>query len=502
MGMAASQVRLLQLTSRKNTIGRSLENMSMQKTSLSRDMKRVTKNYQDALNTKTFKWSNNSGITYVDLSYGNLMHPNTYNNNTPYLLTNTNGKIVLDSKYEKYAEMLNKNDNKYEGDTRLAILSGLTGISKEVLNNAEITSAAVNNSAEKVNALQEEVDKLEYAARKKPTAKTDDFIELFGNTTLNRLGKDNNLGTSIYNWYKNTDLKGDAKSCWTLTKDATSSKTMIKEFLTGIGKTMEQYLGDSDLEKFKKAIETVTKNYENYVDIAVPGNNSTTCNVSLDDSGDTKGYYVLNPNLIIEELLREYDNGTPGITSIGSSVTYYTTYDRNSTEYKEYEAKKLEFEKAKSEYKNSVNVDNKSLTATQESEIKFYDQLFTAMVENGYEINASVEDNDYLNQMLQNNQYYITTIKTTEDNDGKTKYEYDSNIASNFDNIVTVNDTNAQNEAQVKYEYEKSIINEKESRIDQRMKNLETEQSAINEMIKGIESVRDKNIETNFSIFS
>ena len=124
------------------------------------------------------------------------------------------------------------------------------------------------------------------------------------------------------------------------------------------------------------------------------------------------------------------------------------------------------------------------------------------MVENGYEINASVEDNDYLNQMLQNNQYYITTMTATEDNDGKTQYEYDSNIASNFDNIFSVNDTNAQNEAQVKYEYEKSVINEKESRIDQRMQNLETEQSAINEMIKGIESVRDKNVETNFSIFS
>ena len=73
--------------------------------------------------------------------------------------------------------------------------------------------------------------------------------------------------------------------------------------------------------------------------------------------------------------------------------------------------------------------------------------------------------------------------------------------ASNIDNIFTVNDADAQNEAQVQYEYEKSVINEKESRIDQRMQNLETEQSAINEMIKGIESVRDKNIETNFAIF-
>ena len=123
------------------------------------------------------------------------------------------------------------------------------------------------------------------------------------------------------------------------------------------------------------------------------------------------------------------------------------------------------------------------------------------MVENGYEVNSSVEDNDYLNQMLQNNQFYITTMKETEDDNGKTKYEYDSSIASNIDNIFTVNDADAQNEAQVQYEYEKSVINEKESRIDQRMQNLETEQSAINEMIKGIESVRDKNIETNFAIF-
>ena len=55
MGMAASQVRLLQLTTRKNDIGWQLENLSMQKTSLSRDMQRVTKNYQNALSNKKLK---------------------------------------------------------------------------------------------------------------------------------------------------------------------------------------------------------------------------------------------------------------------------------------------------------------------------------------------------------------------------------------------------------------------------------------------------------------
>ena len=106
MGMAASQVRLLQLTSRKNTIGYQLQNLSLQKTALSRDMQRVTRNYQEALNTKTLKWSNNAGVSHVDLSYANLMRPGSANKNNPYLITNGDGKVVLDSKYQQYAVWL------------------------------------------------------------------------------------------------------------------------------------------------------------------------------------------------------------------------------------------------------------------------------------------------------------------------------------------------------------------------------------------------------------
>ena len=159
MGMAASQVRLLQLTSRKNTIGRSLENLSLQKNSLSRDMTRVSKNYQNALNTKTLKWTNNSGVTYVDLSYGNLMRPNTNNNNVPYLLTNESGQVVLDSKYEKYAEMISANGaagGDYQSN-RVAILSALTGISSETLTNSVATSNAQNEATQKAKDLQDQV---------------------------------------------------------------------------------------------------------------------------------------------------------------------------------------------------------------------------------------------------------------------------------------------------------------------------------------------------------
>ena len=98
MGMAASQARLLQLTSRKNDIGYELTRLSNDKVSLSREMQKVSRKYQDSLNQKVLKWSNNNGVSYIDLSYNNLMKPSTMNQNKPYLLTDQNDKIVIYAK--------------------------------------------------------------------------------------------------------------------------------------------------------------------------------------------------------------------------------------------------------------------------------------------------------------------------------------------------------------------------------------------------------------------
>ena len=132
--------------------------------------------------------------------------------------------------------------------------------------------------------------------------------------------------------------------------------------------------------------------------------------------------------------------------------------------------------------------------------IQYYDQLFQAIADNGWEYNSQIGDNDYLNNMLQNNEYYITTMTAQEDDDGKSYFEYDSSLASNFDKIFPVTDDDAIEEAQVQYEYEKSIINEKESRIDTRMDNLKTEQSAVTKMIESIEQVKNENIERTMNI--
>ena len=189
---------------------------------------------------------------------------------------------------------------------------------------------------------------------------------------------------------------------------------------------------------------------------------------------------------------------------MGTEVFY--TRDKNTTAWQNWNTKYNDWEKryntAMSEYEAAVNNDNMALDSEEESNIKFYDQLFSAIAQKGWVANSQIEDNDYLNNMFQNNQYFITTMDEQVDDKGKKYFEYSTDLASNMNNVFAVNATDLQNEALTKYEHEKAIINEKETRIDTRMTNLETELSAINNMMKGAETVRNDNVERTFGIFA
>ena len=492
MGMAASQVRLLQLTSRKNSIGYQLQNLSLQKTSLSRDMQRVTKDYQNALSAKTLKWSNNAGVTYVDLSYANLMRPGSANQNQPYLITNGDGKIVLDTKYQKYAEMISP-DGKAGGDwesNRTKILSELTGIPEDKINGSAASNAAVDVAAEKVNKLKEAGDEIEEPVN---TDTASEFFKRAGNVNGYDIGK---LYTST--------------GTWTNIGNESVAKSTLANILNGIANNMKKYLSDSDYECFLTACDNYMDDNMHYIggtsDADKQGLESGVAGIKKD--GDN---YTINLSTILNTILGSYEAatleaGTESYCENNLGTTVYYTRDTESTDWKDwkeaYDTWKEEYDTAYAEYQKAVDSANQSTTSTEETSINFYDQLFSAIAEKGWVADAQVEDNNYMNNMLQNNQYYITTMKEQVDTEGKEYYEYNTDIASNFENVYPVNDTDLQNEAMIDYEYEKSIINEKETRIDTRMQNLETEQSAINEMIKGIETVRNDNSERTFGIFA
>lgn len=499
MGMAASQVRLLQLTGRKNDIGRQLSSLSLQKTSLTREMQKVSKNYQNAISSKTLKWSNNSGVSYVDLSYSNLMRPGEANQNIPYLITDQSGKVVVDDKYEKYASLISP-DGAAGGDyesNRAEILSGLTGISAERIAAGQANSDTVDTNADKVNKLMEETDILESKCTQR--ASEDEFIEnCFGNITGFRYELNQSQTNNVAADLDYTEKNGSGH--WRLAQDPANSKSRLQELLNQLSNNVMPNLSDEDQESFQTALDETYEIYCDYIDAAATENTTVPLSIMTSNSN----YYCLRVDNFIDTILDQYEiaGGRCEQSSRGSGIYYYSTVDRNSEAYKAYEAKRDELEAAKTEYDNSVNTSNQSFTAEEENAINFYDQLFTAIAEKGWTCNPDVADSDYLNQMLQNNQYYITTMTSAVDDDGEEYFEYSTNTASNFGKIYTVNDSDAQNEAMIEYEYQKSTISEKESRIDTRMQDLETEQSAINEMIKGIETVRNDNTERTFSIFS
>ncbi len=98
MGLAASQARLLTITARKADCEFQSMNLSHQKLSLSRDMEKISTDYQNSLNaTKLVYDYYGSGDSDMPLTYGLLMSPSVYNDYYPKLVTDTQNRVILNS---------------------------------------------------------------------------------------------------------------------------------------------------------------------------------------------------------------------------------------------------------------------------------------------------------------------------------------------------------------------------------------------------------------------
>lgn len=499
MGMAASQVRFLQLTDRKHDIGRELQHLSLEKMSLTRDMQAVTKEYQSALCSKTMKWSNNSGVSYTDLSYSTLMKPNSYNMKSPILITDSSGRVVLNKQYQKYAEMLDAAGGKWEGDIRNQILSQLTGIPQETIENMALTSSAV---AEATNAYNDSLESYDSWKAKETRKAGTEYL------TIDKLAK--KLGTVNGTDLSELYIKGENGGYHI------SSVNDLKVLAEGIKNNMSKYFFDDDQYlniKDKTAFEAGCQAFVDYYTALI--NDTSETSDSLRESSGLKGDrgdWSLDIKQAFASIMGGYlIYGSYDYSDVSDEKTYPVRYMDTAawdSWYTELKSKSSQIDSSKAGYDASVDTANQVTTADKESLIRYYDLLFQAIADNGWTSDTQIEDSEYLNQVFQNNKYCVTTITENQcfneglpEGSNNTKFFYDTNIASNFDNIFMVNDSDIRNEALVKYEYDKSVINAKESRIDTRMKNLETEQSAITKMLESIDQVKNDNIERTFGIW-
>ena len=104
MGLAASQARLLTITARKADCEFLSMSLSHQKLALSRNMEKVSSEYQESLNkTKLVYDYYGSGDSEMDLTYGLLMSPSIYNDYYPKMVTDSKNRMVLNSAYAEAA---------------------------------------------------------------------------------------------------------------------------------------------------------------------------------------------------------------------------------------------------------------------------------------------------------------------------------------------------------------------------------------------------------------
>lgn len=104
MGLSASQARLLTITSRKSDCEYESMRLSHQKIALSRDMNKISSEYDNAMSQTKLMYDyygNNSEST--PLNYNLLMTPSAMNNYTPAPVTDSSGRVVLDSRLAKAA---------------------------------------------------------------------------------------------------------------------------------------------------------------------------------------------------------------------------------------------------------------------------------------------------------------------------------------------------------------------------------------------------------------
>ena len=611
MGMAAHQSRFLALTSRQNSIGLQLTRLAAEKTSLARDMQKVSRKYNESLSTKMLTWSNNSGINYSVLSYKTLMTPNSLNGNTPYFISDKDGRIVIDSQYEKYAKMISPDGSPVSMDwknspVRSQIIGEITGSNTPAMDWIEHNFQTLQPSTTKAGGytMQKAQHPTEEQLAEDP--QTPDIIETektnFNNWLITRAketycqvnkikgGYDDNKYGDAYKQYMPTtptmldyyeykaqqaDGYANMLEYFEGVADYYSSvnfltNPMVKELATQIGDYgfgQRQNNGSLGINGYAQegggnpnSPDNGAIILYNYLEDLVQGN--TTGSEAWAD--EIISYYiqgvdakVTDPKLqsVLKEMLVEIQNKPNSANALKELFNneYHNNNANGGGAWRTilYSLIEKAFQKISADatlqlsagtsstatmydkYQAALDNKNNVFNSEELAKINFYDKLFASIAENGWVENDKIKDNDYLNNMLQNNQYMITTqslvegeqwqncyyslgvdnhlwngnlndIKATidakaragfEDWGTKDHYKYETDLAINFDKIYSVSNSDLQAEALTEYESQKAIIKSKEARIDTRMRNLETEQAAISERKKALESMLKENTE-------
>ena len=557
MGLAASQARLLTITARKSDCEYQSMRLSHQKIALSRDMTTLSNEYQNSLTkTKLVYDFYGTGDTSTPLSYSLMMTPSILNNNVPIMLTNAEGRVVLDSKYAAAARAAGIPQE------------GINGFPSEAVRNAFLL--ALGDQGIISPTLAESLTNITYdptlgigtSPSEKIITETGDYEAL-----KDRLRESSDSSITIPAW-TDGELKtnrgdtgtqiatiDDAGRTNHLTSDDDRTMTMqkllsdTKYILYGFGddvydraepaaKVFADYLADTFIPWLNEqmmsvldigdadqaaaldyaATETMMYFGQSIIDEGSGLRWQTGVEVGKDKDHEDNEDNVLDDAQADNNLgfifSRQHVGGPAswfrqGDACVGINlnniVDVYLTFFADALQNLESDYTVATGKNSKKNsnlvtkdttYEYTFKVGSEYSSANLEAS-QFYDALFNQLCQRGW-IESGKDKNG---ESLVNDPEYIQEMlangmmyMTTLDDDG---YYYQGNYSTNS-YVKEVADEDAIALAEAKYQTEKQKLNSKEETIDMKMKNLDTEISSLTTEYDTVKSVITKNIEKSF----
>lgn len=460
MGLSASSYNYLRLNQQNASIKCKLLTLTTRKSMLDRDMDAAALEYQEAVSAKKLRMQN--GANYVNMSYSNLMYPCAANNNDPYVITDMNGRVVVDEKYKDLAKMISPDGSPADWSScRSNVLSQITGISATDIDDFERYHQTLLEDVSNYNAI----------LASEPSRSS--FVVESSQGTQLLLAKLGSFG-DISNWGT-----AYADSTQTIAKsDMTSAVNHIKNSLS------KYFMEDSEL--FKQACDAIA-------DAGCPDDTIAV--------GD-----------LIDMIIGSYSalGGAFCSSDYADPVTgnvHPLWYDVDSAAYAQYNNSystwKARLSAAEAKMNQSLDNYNTIFSAEDRTLLDFYDRVLSMIADKGWTYCPEITDDAYLNDSLINGSMFLTKVDRERVQDGYSTYyyenTYDTNVATNFRNVYMVNDNDKIDQALVEYEAKKRRINDKEKTIDIQIQKLTDESEAIKNMLESINKTMSDNIKENFT---
>ncbi len=547
MGLAASQARFLAITARKNNCELQSMQIAQEKLSITREQQKAAQEYQDSLSATKLVWDTIDDDVY-DLSYDIMMKPSALNEYDPYLITDTQGKLVLSTSMFNAAVVAGVIDAK-TGDPKVSRSMGTTASTNDGSRNAFLYQLGVQNQIDTstINAIYslgidgytnsgiggDIIDKTIANAYT-----TNSFIHYLSdakdenNNALYNLNLSDLLSSNGHTLcYTTSPNKNNDKNKVIITKNGNAVTDTSELAKLTLGDILEGSYEISGIMEASKLEEIATLILSKMAETLGRGEAANVKGLNVDDESksalDTAYDFtkaLLNSTLtsssssgstvsksINNAISKAQDTnnivkGNNGVTalSLTNMLTSYLTYfaismdgyktglyiDNESVSKSHYITELLD-------YYFIVKNDN-AITEQDALNADFYNMLYNQLCMNGATTDTikqqQVTDPDYLNHALKNGQLFVSSLN----NDG---YFYQGHYTLNG-HVAEVADEDAIAQAEAEYNVKKSQLSYKEESLDLDLKNIDTELSALTTEYDTVKNLISKNVEKVFTMFS